>query len=185
MIDRDERNEMAVTIRDYLAERMSTLDFFIAIVEFGLESADQTVVHVAWEIDGHVSRRSARSLDKAAWDRIQRVLLVLQSDYEIRCEERVRWGWPQGLALVGVVAYVLVWFVWGFGSGLVFLNVPLARISHKTIALGPRVWYKVFVGKNLHHTTGATQCQRSVTQRRSISKTSIAEKLWPGSMAGA
>lgn len=125
MIDRDERDEMAGAIRDYLAERMLPPDFSVAIVNFGLESADETVIQVAWEIEAHVSRRPARSLDKAVWDRIQRVLLVLQSDYEVRCETRVRRGWAQGFALMGVTLFVLVWIVWGFGVALVFLSVPL------------------------------------------------------------
>ena len=116
MIDQDARARIKEAVNDYLSDRITAFEFDERL--FGIDTKDATarfVVGLLWHTyddckDHHVH------LDKEAWDTVQRLLLLLESNAET--DLRLQWHWhlSQLFACVALVAIVSVcwanWHLW-------------------------------------------------------------------------
>lgn len=129
-IDRARRNQIADMIRRYLAEDITAFEFDdqLFAIDHSSDPAVFEIVYSLWHFyDDCIDHTVV--MDKTAWDYIQRILLILESDAPITNRSRRIWCLPQVLAC-GCLA-VMIWavYVFGWGLHLFLLTPPLGAIS--------------------------------------------------------
>jgi len=67
--------------------------------------------------------------NKAAWDQVQRYLLILDSDYQISTKTDYIWSHWQFVAAVGFLAFLLFGLGAGWTAALIWLSVPCGLLS--------------------------------------------------------
>ena len=129
MIDRKARDELLSDIDAYLTGEIMAFDFDERLSE--LPSDDETVDFVVRELwffyddctDHEVS------LSKEGWDDIQRLILVLRSNAEVRVRARRRWSAHPIIAGIALLAFVLMATRLGWGYHLFLLALPFGVLS--------------------------------------------------------
>ncbi len=132
MFSRDDRDRLAEVINRYLNEELTAFEFDEQLSETAAGTKDETVKQVArlfWyhydDVDDHKVVAS-----KEEWDYFQRLLLILQSDADIICENGNRhWTARQALAAVCLASFLVALVKTGFGSHLFVATVPLGLVS--------------------------------------------------------
>ena len=141
MVDRDARNRLANLIRRYLGEEITAFEIDDALDEFR-SSDDDTVRFVSDDVwhyyddcDDHLV-----VLTKPTWNYFQRLLLLLESDSEVRVTRSTNWSYTQAVAAVllllcigiadwtGVGYHLLVFFM---PFGACSIAISLLRLSRK------------------------------------------------------
>ncbi len=130
MVDREARDKLADLIESYLDERITSFEFADAQVEITSKTKDRTVSHVAWALWHFYDDLEDHTVDvpKEVWDYIQRLLLLLRSDAEIRKQRRI-WSWRQAIAAVTLIGFLAVAIPMGFGKHLFVVAIPFGLIS--------------------------------------------------------
>ncbi len=171
MVDRNARDQLALTIEGFLAEEIWAFDFHDQIESIALETDDETVYEVTYLLWFHYDdiNDHTAALSRAEWDYFQRLLLLLRSGSSLQAEHKTRWGVVEAISLALLIAFVVGAFIIGFGWQLLYLSVPLAPV---TIALW---WWRSRASDTeetdedyptdalrlgIGTTCGATQCAR-------------------------
>ena len=123
MIDQVARNEVRQVVDDFFYDRIKAFEFDNRLLSIKRE--DKTVGYVVdslWCIYDDCKDHYV-NLDKPAWDTVQRLLLLLESEGEIAIDVRRRWHVSQVLAVLMLAtigaAYWLnyVWWIAPVGLG--------------------------------------------------------------------
>lgn len=137
VVDRKARNRLSNAIESFLADKTTAFQFDEMIFSIASETEDATVNELVMElwhfyddcVDHHVN------IDRQAWGYMQRVLLLLHSDYHL-CQERTRIWLPTQIvagAILALAGYSVL------HVGFTFLLVPLlAFYGCITVAIADR-----------------------------------------------
>lgn len=131
VIDREARNRLGETIESYLDDRLMAFTFDDQIMAISGQTQDETVRIVVQQLwffyDDCTNHRVV--LSKEAWDYIQRLLLLLDSDAELLSEKHRRWTWKQTFAVTALSIFMAIAFMSGLGVHLYILAIPFGLIS--------------------------------------------------------
>jgi hypothetical protein len=137
MIDREGRDLLASKLRAYMREDILSGELEEVIDSF-FESLDQTLAYISLDKGEwfHLDLDECRStLTKAEWSRLNQVLLLLESDAEIECDEIKRLTWRQPVAWIAIGVGLVFWAALGMkfltgGYFLPFMAVALLYRAH-------------------------------------------------------
>jgi hypothetical protein len=129
IVDRPNRDAVIAAVNRYLNGETTAFQFDEEI--FGIESDDPSVRHAVcqlWYFYDDCKDHKVQ-LSKEAWDYIQRLILLLQSDAQIEVRKRRRWDFTELIALAALILFVYesCWF--GFGSQLLAVALPFGIVS--------------------------------------------------------
>lgn len=130
IVDRGERTALRSVICRFLSDEVTAFEFDELLDDFrdSHDSAVRFVAEAVWfhydDCDDHLV-----ALSKPEWDYFQRLLLLLDSDRHVATVESRRWSASQLLALAGVLCFLTVASVWGWGYHLLLATIPLGCIS--------------------------------------------------------
>jgi hypothetical protein len=129
IVDRPNRDAVVAAVNRYLNGETTAFQFDEEI--FGIESDDPAISHVVhqlWCFYDDCKDHEAQ-LSKEAWDYIQRLILLLQSDAQIEVRKRRRWDFTELIALAALILFVYesCWF--GFGAQLLAVALPFGIVS--------------------------------------------------------
>lgn len=132
LVNRADRDAMIEVTHRYLGEELTAFAFDEKLSEIEARTNDDTVQWVRAQLWGFYDDCDDHKVvcDKAEWDMIQRLLLLLKSDARVVVETGpARWTARQAIAAAGLVA--AGWMVWttGWGSHLLIFNIPLGVVS--------------------------------------------------------
>ena len=145
VVDRRLRDQLALLIRRFLAEELTSFGFDDLLDEYR-DSADSAVRFVANEVwcycddfEDHLV-----ALSKPAWDYFQRLLLLLESDRAVETTHWWRWSWTQLVALGALLGFVQIALSLGWGEHLLIYAIPfgiisiaISRLRRSTNVVGP------------------------------------------------
>jgi hypothetical protein len=131
-VHRADRDALTEVTNQYLREEISAFVFDEKLSEIEARTNDETVKWVRAQLWGFYDDCDDHKVvcDKAEWDAIQRLLLLLKSDATVVVERgQPKWTVRQAIAAAGLV--VAGWTVWatGWGSHLLIFNIPLGVVS--------------------------------------------------------
>lgn len=146
IVDRRQRDALAAVIRRFLNEEITAFAFDEQLIGFH-DSSDNVVRFVAGALWYHYDDCTDHlaALSKAEWDYFQRLLLLLESDYDIETVGVRRWSPTQLLALMALMGFGWVAISLGWGTHLLAVAMPFGVVSiaiswfrrHATAATGP------------------------------------------------
>lgn len=127
MVDRKRRDELIEIIERFLDERTTAFeelgDELFELLGSTKDAAVSDVAEAMVYFCDDVDNQQVR-LNKAEWDYIQRLLLLLKSDCRMETTRHRRWSWRQAAAACAVV--LLAWLAWQLGWGMQLAALPLA-----------------------------------------------------------
>jgi len=131
-VNRADRDALIEVTNQYLREELTAFAFDEKLSEIEERTNDETVKWVRAQLWGFYDDCDDHKVvcDKAEWDMIQRLLLLLKSDATVVIETGpAKWTARQAIAAAGLV--VAGWTVWrtGWGSHLLIFNIPLGVVS--------------------------------------------------------
>ncbi len=113
MIDREARQEIRTAVDGFLDGSISAFDLDERLT--AIETDDATAreaIWLLWFTYDDLKDHGPELWEKPAWDFVQRLLLLLDSDSEIESTKGQRtWGWSQAVAL-GALG-LMAWLYWG------------------------------------------------------------------------
>ena len=131
MVNREDRNHLIEVIEDYIAEKIKAFEFSDKIEEIKLNTKDNTIGYIAndlWYIyDDCIDHTIVGS--KETWDFLQRMILFLQSDYEIKRINNYQWTIRQSIAVLLFGLSAIVILKNGYYYYLFYLAIPFGVIS--------------------------------------------------------
>ena len=129
-VDRRQRDILGEAIRQVLEGDLDPTELFEVIVALGSidDQAVSTVVKIFLDFDEDYPYVIS---NKAAWDGVQRYLLILDSDYQISTKTDYLWSHWQIVAAVGFFACVLFGLSAGWAAALLWLSIPSGLLSWK------------------------------------------------------
>lgn len=129
-LNREQRKEVAQLVRQYLNEELTAFEFDEALWEYR-DSDDTTVgfvVDQVWyfydDCDDHLV-----ALEKPVWDYHHRLLLLLESDFEVQETRTLGWSWTQLIAGFCLAGFGLVAARVGWSEQLLFYAIPFGLVS--------------------------------------------------------
>jgi hypothetical protein len=130
VVDRDERDRLAVLVRRFLDEDLSAFAFDDLLGSFR-DSADGAVRFVADAVWYHYDDCDDHfvALSKAEWDYFQRLLLLLESDRSVEVVKSRRWAWSQLFAGAALLAFIGIAIRLGWGYHLFLVAIPFGAVS--------------------------------------------------------
>lgn len=130
MRNSEERAALAGLIQEYLDEQIKSFEFDERLWEFH-DSPDPIVHHVAGACLGFFddSHDHLIAVDKADWDCLQRLLLLLKSNCILRHRRTWVWSWTQLPAFGAAITFVIAATQIEWGFGLLVLAIPFGVIS--------------------------------------------------------
>ncbi len=129
MIDREARNEVILTVEEYLDDQITAFEFDDRLQEIRSEDPTvQTVTRQTWFYYDDCRDHQVR-LSKQEWDYFQRLLLILHSDAELSTIQEGRWGWDHATAWISSCTFVIIAYMVGWGLPLLILAVPFGAVS--------------------------------------------------------
>jgi hypothetical protein len=138
-IDREHRDMLVEAIDRYLHDELTAFEFDDAIFDIRDQTHDETVKQVVdflWcyydDCDDHKV-----VLDRANWNCIQRLRLLLKSDATLHFTNQRIWSVTQFLAAIALAFFVWVAYQTGIGEHLLVVAIPFGVIS---IALSKWRW---------------------------------------------
>lgn len=139
MIDYPARTRLCEAIDDYLNDRLSAFDFDQRLTDIQQATADRTVHFVAHEVWCCYDDCKDHSvvLDKASWNAIQRLQLLLLSGQEIQVERQRFWHFSQCIAFVTLAAF-------GYVCSIDWRFWPLAALPGGVISIALSKWRERF-----------------------------------------
>lgn len=129
-LNRNERDALGELIRRYLNDELSAFQLDEALDEYH-ETQDAAVRYVCeqlWYLYDDCDDHQV-VLEKAEWDFIQRLLLLLESDHRVVSTKHWEWHWTQAVALLALVGFGLVAFTQGWGEHLFIASIPFGIVS--------------------------------------------------------
>ena len=131
-VNRADRDALIEVTNQYLREELTAFAFDEKLSEIEERTNDETAKWVRVQLWGFYDDCDDHKVvcDKAEWDMIQRLLLLLKSDATVVIETGpAKWTARQAIAAAGLV--VAGWTVWrtGWGSHLLIFNIPLGVVS--------------------------------------------------------
>ncbi len=107
------REHLSQQIRSYIAGEISAIHFLVNIAPYSDDddvAGDRTTNWVAEQFDTLIDRNSDNpaAWPHERWNFVQRILLLLESGYEIHTKIKRRWTWLQIPPAVAVVALICV-----------------------------------------------------------------------------
>jgi hypothetical protein len=130
MIDRNARQELAREIRRYLSDEITAFQFDEILQEFRC-SPDETTRFIAFQLwyfyddcEDHFV-----VLSKQGWNYIQRLLLLLESDFEVKQWTVTHWHFTQAIAAMLLTACLAIVTMAGVGYHLLLYFVPFGGLS--------------------------------------------------------
>jgi hypothetical protein len=131
MIDRAARDKLIALINAFLDEEVTAFQFDDQLDDIECGTKDETVWHVRIELWYHYDDLTNHLvvLEKVQWDYFQRLVLLLQSDAEIRTTTRWHWSARQMIAVASLVLHGLSVHRLGWILSLVVVGVPLGFVS--------------------------------------------------------
>lgn len=130
-IDRDNRDRLVETIKQFLNEEMMAFDFRDAICNIYSKSKDPAILYAIdtlWYFYDD-SKDHKVALEKVQWDFINRLMLLLKSDARITIDKNSKWHFTQLVAAVSLLLFCLCTAVLGFGEHLFIVAIPFGIIS--------------------------------------------------------
>jgi len=129
-INRRQRDILAEALRQVLEERLHPGELYEVIEALGTvdDQAVSTVSDMLFEFDEDYP---IVMTNKAAWDQVQRWLLILDSDYQISTKTDYIWSRWQIVAAVGFLTCVLFGVFEGWTAALIWLSIPSGLLSWK------------------------------------------------------
>lgn len=127
VVDRNLRDKLPGVIQQNLCEQITVNEFDTAIEIDYVISADSTVEFVSLSILFYLSNLfdDEVRLSKSEWLFFQRLLLLLESDFNISIISTRRWSWTQLVAVTFmIISFVLIWH-FGWGLHLLAFSIPL------------------------------------------------------------
>jgi len=118
-------------IRQFLNEEMMAFEFDDIIFNIFDKSDDPVVIYTVnqlWHFYDDCKDHKV-ALNKGAWDYINRLILLLESDGQIIIDNSRRWRFTQLLAFLGLLFFCVCIAVSGFGEHLLIVTVPLGVLS--------------------------------------------------------
>jgi len=182
-VNRADRDALIEAANRYLREEVSAFVFDEQLSEIEARTNDETVKWVRAQLWGFYDDCDDHKVvcDKAEWDMIQRLLLLLKSNASVVVERGpAKWTARQAIAAAGLV--VAGWTVWktGWGSHLLVYNIPLGAVS-----MGLSWWRGRAESKSELHGESAAPFG-SVVELRSTRRTvrDFVKLRYPGRLAG-
>jgi hypothetical protein len=129
-VDRDARNDLALTIEQFLASQITAFQFDESLdhCRHSRDPVVHYVVDTVWyfydDCDDHLV-----NLTKPAWDYFQRLLLLLQSDCSLHTVKNRFWSWTQLIAAICLAIIVAFILRYGWGTYLLLVWMPLGLVS--------------------------------------------------------
>lgn len=150
MIDHQARAEVRQTVNEFLSDRIGSFEFDDKIHEIAYRTRDRTVVHVICKLWYTYSdtRDHLVHLDKRSWDTVQRLLLLLDSESEVRQHRVWMWHSSQGIAAAGLIALGdlawssqgSLWWLCLFLSGAISIALKRSREQVRASFQKPDPW---------------------------------------------
>ena len=112
MRDHEARAKVRQAVVDYLSDRIASFAFADKLHEIGSTTEDQTVKYVTsklWHTYSDTTDHLVH-LDKRSWDAVQRLLLLLDSDAELR--ETRTWIWHSSQLVAAATLIVEISVIW-------------------------------------------------------------------------
>ena len=182
VVNRSDRDALVEVINEYLEEKINafTLDERLSKIE--ARTDDPTVQWVRaqlWYCYDDCKDHQVVG-DKAEWDLIQRLLLLLKSDASVVVEVGpAKWAARQAVAALCLI--VAGWTVWrtGWGEHLLITNIPLGVIS-----MCLAYWRRRAENRIEAHSAALVPFG-SVAQLRSLRRTlsGVVKRRYPGQLA--
>ena len=165
IVHRADRNATIEVIQAYLHDAITAFAFDEKLSEIASRTTDRTVKWVRAQLWGCYDDCEDHRVvgDRQAWDMIQRLLLLLQSDASVVVDVGpARWTARQAVAALGLL--VFGWTVWqtGWGKHLLIANLPLGLVS---MGLS---WWRQRADRRRETEQAALAPFGSLTQLRSI-----------------
>lgn len=182
-VSRADRDALIEVTHQYLREEISAFASDEKLSEIEARTNDETVKWVRAQLWGCYDDCDDHKVvcDKAEWNMIQRLVLLLKSDANVVVETGpARWTARQAIAAAGLV--VAAWIVWrtGWGSHLLIFNIPLGVVSMGLSCWRGRAECQSELGKEAMVPFG------SVGELRSTRRTArgFVKARYPGRLAG-
>lgn len=130
--NRADRDALIAVTNEYLREEITAFAFDERLSAIEARTNDETVKWVRAQLWGFYDDCDDHKVvcDKAEWDMIQRLVLLLKSDASVVIDTGpAKWTVRQAVAAAGLV--VAGWILWktGWGSHLMVFNIPLGVLS--------------------------------------------------------
>jgi hypothetical protein len=149
MIDQAARANVCIAIDAFLADRLTAFEFDEVLYEIRCQTQDPTahfVIDQLWYVyddcDDHLV-----CLDKPAWDAIQRLKLVLESQADVHTERERVWHGSQVIAVItlATIAYVCwcnreLWPIPVLAGGIVSMALCQWRLRELKARETPDPW---------------------------------------------
>lgn len=132
MIDRPARTQMAKAIRAFMAEETTAFQFDEKLSEIRAGTEDPTIATVGSALWFHYDDCQDHKvvLSKDEWDYFNRLLLLLESDAEIKSGASIRrWCPTQAVAAVLLVLFLVIAAPTGLGKHLLIYAMPFGPPS--------------------------------------------------------
>jgi hypothetical protein len=129
IVDRPNRDALIAAINRYIDGKTTAFNFDEEI--FSIKSNDPTISHIVcqlWYFYDDCKDHKVQ-LSKEAWDYIQRMILLLQSDAKIEFSKRRRWDFTQLIAMAALLLFVYEAYWLGWGKQLLALAIPFGLVS--------------------------------------------------------
>ena len=130
-VDREARDRLVVTINRYLDEQISAFQFDDEIFDILDTTKDPTVGDVVGKLwyfyDDCKDHKVV--LSKEAWDYLQRLILLLQSDSHVEFHKKRQWSVRQLIAAAALVLFGLSIIWLGIGRHLLAIAIPFGVVS--------------------------------------------------------
>lgn len=182
-VNRADRDALIEVANQYLREEFTAFTFDEKLSEIESRTNDETVKWVRAQLWGCYDDCDDHQVvcDKAEWDLIQRLLLLLKSEASVGVETGpAKWTARQAIAAAGLV--VAAWIVWrtGWGSHLLVFNIPLGVVS---MGLS---WWRGRAESQSQRPGDAVVPFRSVVELRSTWRAArgFVKARYPGRLAG-
>ena len=138
-VDRDARDRIADSLNASSARRRRRSHSLTSSSEIAAKSEDPAIrwidAFVAWEFsrDGNEFQRDFKlDVTKFGWDFMQRILVLLRSDFDLITEKRSHWSFTQLIAAACLGVFVVGYLHFGSGSELLGITAALGIVSMLT-----------------------------------------------------
>ncbi len=140
IVDRQSRDRLVEAIESYLNDDATAFQFDEQIMAIRKATRDNTVhyaVATLWCFYDDLQDHKVH-LTKEAWDFIQRLVLILKSDWRLEESHNWRWSFTQLVAAAGFVAFVALTAFFGLSWHLLFATIPLGGLAIAILVLRKR-----------------------------------------------